>query len=86
MSFFDCIKENFTSDGALGFCEFRILWLGDNGVFLENICHIKSYTNEEIVLQLKKCEILIKGSGLYIKKFCNGDMVVCGKIGLIQKT
>lgn len=48
--------------------------------YFENIKGIKSYSEEEIVLFLKKGELSVRGEKLTLKKFGLGDAVIVGKI------
>ena len=59
---------------------FRAVLFGENAVYLENISAIINYEKEEILLAVKKGKVKVKGKDLYIKKYCMGDVVVCGKI------
>ncbi len=63
----------------------RILLLGDNAGYFEHVKSIVSYSDTEIVLSIKKEEVSIAGENLIIKKFCEGDVVICGKIFSIKK-
>ncbi len=65
---------------------FRAEFIGDSGVYFQNISCIKSYTDAEIVLGIKKGVLILSGEDLFIKKYCQGDVLVCGKIsGLLIK-
>lgn len=85
MSFFDFIKQSFDEDSLLSLPTFRATLIGDSALYLENIIAIKSYSQTQILLYLKKGEIAVLGERLFIKKYCGGDMVICGKIISIQK-
>lgn len=84
MSFIDNILEN------VGVCEtdrgkFRYTVFGEVAGYFENIAGIRYYTEEEIALCLKRGGITVRGENLYIKKFCGGDVVICGKIISVEK-
>lgn len=85
MSFFDsvsrCFNENFMFEGPT----FRCAIVGDFAGYFENITSIKSYSSDMIIFKLKKGEVIIKGEDLYIKKYCEGDVAVCGKINAIER-
>lgn len=85
MSFIDNIKENFTEKELPVEPSFRVLIFGDNAAYIEKVCRIISYEPEEINLSLKKGSLKIKGKGLYVKKYCMGDVCVCGKITAIER-
>ncbi|MBQ9756170.1 MAG: YabP/YqfC family sporulation protein [Clostridia bacterium] len=59
---------------------FRAVTFGDSGIYLENVRQIVSYTPERIEFGLKKGGLVVSGKCMYIKKFCGGDVAICGKI------
>ncbi len=79
MNFIEDIKKSLNLSGV---CEpkFRAILIGDEAVYFENICSIKSYSQNKIELLLKKNQIKIEGENLFIKKYCQGDLLICGKI------
>ena len=79
MGFIDSIKENFC-DIFPSPPSYRAVILGDKAGYFENVVGIKNFSSDEIIAFLKKGELKITGSDLYIKKYCEGDLVVCGKI------
>ena len=85
MSFIDNIKNCFDSCELPKEPVFRALLLGDNAWYFENVVCIARYDCEQIVLSLKKGTLTICGEGLYIKKYCAGDVVICGKIKSLQR-
>ena len=85
MSFIDSIKNCFTPDEIPKDPIYRAVIFGDGAIYLENVCSIISYASEEISLALKKGGLVIKGRCLYIKKYCAGDVVICGKIMAIER-
>lgn len=82
MSFFDSITESLNI-GKGGF--FRAVLLGDELLEIEGVKQIKSYSPEEIVVLLRKDGLKIKGNDLFVKKYCAGDLVVCGKILVLER-
>ena len=66
--------------------EFRAVLFGENAVYFENISGIISYERERVIPALKKGQVTVRGCDLYIKKYCSGDVVICGKISGIEKT
>ena len=66
--------------------EFRAVLFGEYAVYFENISAIISYEKERVLLAVKKGQVTVKGEDLYIKKYCMGDVVICGKISGIEKT
>lgn len=59
---------------------FRAVLFGDRSVYIENVKSIKSYSKEKIELCLKRGYVVITGEELSIKKYCLGDLAICGKI------
>ncbi len=64
---------------------FKVVILGDCAGYFENICGIRSYSPEEITLSIKRGGITVRGKELYIKKYCAGDVVICGKISSVER-
>lgn len=83
MGFIDTIKENF-NDIFPTPPLYRAVLLGDGAGYFENVLGIKSFCPNEIVLFLKKGQLKITGSQLFIKKFCDGDLVVQGKLEAVS--
>ena len=79
MSFFEEIKKSFNIGESVKPI-YRILWVGENAIYIEGIQSIKSYSKEKIELRIKNGQLLIEGEELLIKKYCLGDMAICGKI------
>lgn len=77
MSFFDSIIESLGVE-ANGY--FRVMMIADGTCYVENVLSIKSYSQTEIIVRLKKGGLSISGENMYIKKYCCGDLAVCGKI------
>ena len=85
MSFIDDIKGCFNPDELPKEPIYRAVLFGDGAGYFENVKTIVSYQPEEILLCLKKGGLLIKGTGLYVKKYCMGDVVICGKITSVER-
>jgi sporulation protein YqfC len=85
MSFIDDIKNCFSCEELPKEPIYRAVLLGDGAGYFENVCFIQHYDTEEICLALKRGGLLIKGKDLYIKKYCAGDVIVCGKIASVQR-
>lgn len=85
MGFLDYIKCCFREGEIPIEPVYRAVIFGDGAVFIENAKSIFQYTKEEIILSLKKGVLIIKGSDLYIKKYCAGDVVICGNISGIER-
>ena len=83
MGFIDDIIKTFKEDFSFG-KEFRCTLTGEAGYF-ENVNSIVSYNEEEIVLSLKDSVLTVSGRNLYVKKYCEGDVAICGKITGIKR-
>ena len=64
---------------------FKAVILGSYGGYFEGVTAICRYTAEEISLSFKKGGVVINGENLYIKKYCEGDVAICGKINKIER-
>ena len=84
MSFFDnmryCISENIPCEPS-----FRVVLFGECAGYFENIKTIKSFSPEQIILVVKNGGLAVSGANMFIKKFCAGDLVICGKIKSVEK-
>ncbi len=85
MGFIDTIKECIGDSEGIKEPSFRAVVFGESAVYLENVLSIFRYSPTEIKFCLKKGSVIIKGEGLYLKKYCVGDVVVCGKIKCLEK-
>ncbi len=83
MSFINEIAGIFGGENVVP--TFRVMMLGENAAYVEGVKAIKSYSQDKIELFLNKGELKITGEGLYVKKFCAGDLAVCGKIKKVEK-
>ena len=84
MSFFDSVKELICLQ-ELPTPTFRASLIGDGAIFLEGVVAITDFTAEQIILRLRKGGFIINGKNLYVKKYCEGDLIVCGKIISTQR-
>ena len=85
MSFIDNIKDCFCQNELPTDCSFRAVLFGESAGYFENIKSIVSYEKEQVVLSLKNGGIKVSGKDLYIKKYCIGDVVICGKILSVER-
>lgn len=86
MGFIENIFENFNFEQPPKEPIFRAVLFGENAGYFENVSGIKSFTDTDIEIYLKKGGVIIRGEGLFVKKFCAGDLVVCGKITALERT
>lgn len=85
MGLIDNIKDCFCQCEIPSEPIFRAVLFGECAGYFENIKSIVSYTEEEIVLALSNGCLKISGKNLYIKKYCMGDVVICGKIKKVER-
>ncbi len=85
MAFFDSILESLWARNLSGEPSFVAVLYGDNSAYIEKVCSVKSYSACEIVLAVKRGELIISGENMYIKKYCQGDVCICGKIQSIVR-
>ncbi|MBO4251319.1 MAG: YabP/YqfC family sporulation protein [Clostridia bacterium] len=64
---------------------YKVMLIGESAAYIEGVKAIKSYSQGQIELFMKKGEMKITGEGLFIKKYCAGDLAVCGKIKALEK-
>jgi hypothetical protein len=84
MSFFDEIKNMLHTDGFPA-PTFRALMIGDYAIHLEDVVSIKQLETENVTLRLKKGGLVVKGKDLFVKKYCEGDLIICGKIISVER-
>ena len=80
MGFIEQVKTDLISNGYPYPPTYRVVLMGSSVGYFENVVGISLFSQEKIVLSLKKGSISIVGKGLWIKKFCCGDLTICGKI------
>ena len=85
MGLIDNIKDCFCQNELPSNCNYRAVLFGDSAGYFENVKSIVSYDVKEVVLSLKNGGLRVEGKDLYIKKYCEGDVVICGKIQSIQR-
>ena len=84
MSFLENIYSCFNNSSSLLPLP-KILLIGNGCGYFEGVKSINSYSEKEIILLTKQGKIIILGNKLVINKFCEGDVVICGKILTIKK-
>ena len=52
----------------------------DGGGYFEGVKAVGDFSPQRIVIAFPKSEIEITGEGLSIKKYCDGDLQISGKI------
>ncbi len=85
MSLIDNIKNCFCQNELPLDCLYRAVLFGESAGYFENVKSIVSYEKEQVVLSLKNGGLRVSGKDLYIKKYCLGDVVICGKIKSVER-
>lgn len=84
MSFFESVKEIISLEN-LPAPTFRATLIGDNAISLEGVLDVVDFSSESVTVRLKKGGLIIKGVDLYVKKYCAGDLIICGKIISVER-
>ena len=84
MGFLDSILGCYNSADFSLKPTFKALLLGEEAVYLEQVKQITKYSQTQVVVSLKKGGVIVNGENLSIKKFCMGDVALCGKIKSIE--
>ena len=85
MGFIDDVLSSLGLDGLLEGAKPKTLLVGFEAGYIQGVKSILKYDGEEISLSVKGGRVTISGSNLYVKKFCEGDVVICGKITSLKK-
>ncbi len=84
MNFIEEVIQSIGENEFLSGHGFRAVLFERAGYFQAIKC-IREYRPEEIIFCSKHGEIRVLGENLYIKKYCAGDVVVCGKITALER-
>lgn len=85
MGFIDSIYSSVFSEPFPKEPPYRVLLLGDRAGYFESVKSVISYSQTKIELAVKNSLLTIDGENLFIKKFCEGDVVICGKILSVKR-
>ncbi len=85
MSFIENIKNCIAYSDSPELNDFRLVSFSFRSIYFENVKSILSFSREEIVLGLKKGALKVSGRELYVKKYCAGDVVICGEIQKLER-
>ena len=83
MSFISEIAAIFGNDDLTN--SYRVTLFGESAAYIEGVKYIKSYSQDKIELFVLKGELKITGEKLFVKKYCLGDMAICGIIKTVEK-
>lgn len=84
MSLIENIAAACGMDASLVPEDYRITVFGGRSGYFEGIKGIASFAETEVVLFLKKGRLTVTGEGLSLGKFCEGDLVICGRIRKVE--
>ncbi len=62
------------------YAEARCSFLPRGGGYFQGVRSLGGFSDEEIVLVFKRDRVRVKGENLTIKKYCDGDMELSGRI------
>ena len=85
MGLIDNIKDCFCDFELPKTPIFRAVLFGESAGYFENVKSVVCYSKEQIILALSSGGLSVSGENLYIKKYCLGDIVICGKIKQVQR-
>ena len=80
MSFIEEVKNMLGADNFPASPAFRAVMFGDKAVYLEGVRSIREYSENRIEVSVSKGTVTVSGEKLYVKRYCMGDMAICGKI------
>ena len=67
------------------FCApFRIVFIGDGGVYVEGVREVVAFCEEEVLLALKGRKLSVQGRGLSLKEIAGETLSIVGEIGAVK--
>jgi hypothetical protein len=69
---------------ADGFAGARCIIVPHGGGYFEGVKAVEDFTSEAIVLCFAQGRVSVRGTGLSIKKYCDGDLEISGKIAVVE--
>lgn len=63
-----------------GFPLARCTFIPEGGGYFEGVKAVGDFSSERVVLCFPRCSVSVEGVGLCIKKYCDGDLQLTGKI------
>ena len=58
----------------------RCILVPNGGGYFEGVKSVEDFSPQRIVLRFSQGQTVIEGVGLFIKKYCDGDLEILGKI------
>ena len=75
MRLYDEIFKN--AEGVFGT---KCIFVPSGGGYFEGVRSVGDFSSERIVLCFAKEQVTVEGEGLSIKKYCDGDLQLSGKV------
>ncbi len=85
MLLIDNILKGLLGDGNDLSGQYKILLIGEVGCYCSDVKALKEYSSEKVTVLVKNGGVEISGNNLYIKKYCGGDLFVCGRILRLER-
>lgn len=64
-------------DGVAGA---RCLFLPGGGGYFEAVKSLEDFSSQEVLIVFQSCRVLVEGINLSVKKYCDGDLQLSGRI------
>ena len=71
-------EEIFKDAESAALC--RCVVVPDGGGYIEGVKGVEDFSPQRVILRFNKWQAAIEGEGLFIKKYCIGDLELSGKI------
>ncbi|MBE7087027.1 MAG: hypothetical protein E7369_01855 [Clostridiales bacterium] len=84
MSFIDNILGCIGDEALSLETGFRAVMVGEKAVYIEGVKNITGFNEDVIELLIKRGSVKVSGRNMFIKKYCLGDVLICGKIKGIE--
>ncbi len=63
----------------------RCIWIAGGGGYFEGVKCVEEFAKEQVVVCFSKTKVLVKGNDISIKKYCDGDLQLDGKIYALEQ-
>ena len=64
---------------------FKAVIIGNSGGFFQGVRSVNKFSDSEIVMCVKGESVTVCGENMFVKKFCEGDVIICGKINCVKR-
>ena len=62
----------------------RCIWVPRGGGYFQGVKAVEDFSSERIVLCFSKDRVEALGKGLSIKKYCDGDLEISGRLACVR--